>query len=354
MKIKEKKQRLNWLDVVKGIGILFVVIGHVYIEDGIFSRIIHGLNVPLFFLASGYLSAYQREWEKGKKEILDKKIRSILRPYILFSAVVMVWLLVRFFIFHYGSIKEILHCLADIFCLEGISVLWFLSALFIGEIIFLFSEQGVAKQQKPSGKCLIILFVLFTFAAFFAVHFIEWAENILGGVLMKVILKASRIAARGVVAAVFMLLGAMIRQAEETLAEKEILTKRLWIMGIILCGIPAVVGLWYNGQRDFHYLSFGCFPLYLLNGFLGFLTISFIARLGFGRWILRFLGQNSLIIMGTHLIFLDFINIMAVILSAPAGRYLGDEWEAKLAVLILMEILLFSFRGNISWRSKRS
>ena len=345
MNTKEKKQRLDWLDMVKGIGILFVVIGHVYIEDGIFSRIIHGLNVPLFYLSSGYLCAYKREWEKAKKDILDKKIHSILRPYIRFSAIVMAWLLVRFFVFHYGSVKEILHCLADIFCLEGISVLWFLSALFIGEIFFLFSQQRVRKQQKPSEKWLIILFA---FAAFFAVRFIEWAGNRSGGVLMKTILKVSRITARGVVASVFMLLGTIIQQTEKKLAEKKVLTERTWSIGIILYVVPTVVGLWKNGLRDFHYLSFGCFPLYLLNGFL---TISFIARLGFGGRILAYLGRNSLIIMATHLIFLDFINIMAVILSAPAGRYLGDEREAKLILLMLMELLFLWSYKNIFWRS---
>jgi len=348
MNTNGKKQRLSWLDVVKGIGILFVVIGHVYTEDGMFSRIIHALNVPLFFLASGYLSAYKREWENEKREILDKKVYSILRPYFLFSAAMMAWLLVRFFIFHYGSVKEILHCLADIFCLEGISALWFLSALLIGDIFFLFAEQGIGKNKTSSLKLSVLLFLGFSIASFLAINFVEWAENISAGVLMKMILKASRIVTRGAIAATFMLLGAISRQAEEKLMEKADLTKRTWILGTILCVIPAITGLWFNGLRDFHYLSFGCFPLYLLNGFLSFLAISFVARLGFGRRVLMVLGQNSLIIMGTHLIFLDFINIMAIVLSAPAGRYLGDELEAKMATLIIMEFLLFWFRRKIS------
>lgn len=382
---KKHPNRMDWLDRVKGIGILFVVIGHVYVEDGFFSRIIHGLNVPLFFIASGYLCACKKEWERPGKQLLFKKIRSILLPYFAYSGAVMAWLLVRLFVFHYGSFYEIMHCLADVFCLEGISVLWFLSALFVGEILFLFSMKtvnyGLKKQKKRSGLTALTaaLFTLFAVGAYCFSRFIGWPVLVSYGAAGKLILKASRILGRGVMAGAFMLMGTFIRFKEEKneknrediginqenkkseesqKSEKNSKNKNSKNRNsknrngknlAILCFtlFLSVTGLWYNGLRDFHYLSFGCFPLYLANGFFGFIAVSLIGRLLSHDRILTFFGRSSLVIMATHLIFLDWINIMAVILSVPAGRYLGDEREAKLAVLMFLELCLLLCRKRM-------
>lgn len=350
--------RLDWLDRVKGIGILFVVIGHIYVEDGFFSRIIHGLNVPLFFLASGYLGACKREWERPGRALLSRKVRSLLLPYFTYSAVMMIWLLVRLYLFHYGSFAEIIHCLADIVCLEGISVLWFLSALFIGQMFFLFSLKfaaihlpDFAKNQKIRLAVTAMLFFLFAALAFAVTRFIGWMELSSGGVVYKLIVKASRILDRGIMAYVFMLEGMFLSQLEERYQRAEpykTAENYRKILPLCLVLLLSFIGLWYNGLRDFHYLSFGCFPLYLLNGFLGFLAVSLIGRLLAQDKILTFFGRNSLVIMATHLIFLDFINLLALRLSILVGRYLGDEREMKLIILMAAELLLLGVRRRIS------
>ena len=56
MKTKEKyimeKERLSWLDVLKGIGIILVVMGHIYSNSIIFNWL-YSFHMPLFFFAAG-------------------------------------------------------------------------------------------------------------------------------------------------------------------------------------------------------------------------------------------------------------------------------------------------------------
>lgn len=44
-----EKERLSWLDVLKGIGIILVVMGHIYSNSIIFNWL-YSFHMPLFFL----------------------------------------------------------------------------------------------------------------------------------------------------------------------------------------------------------------------------------------------------------------------------------------------------------------
>lgn len=43
-----EKERLSWLDVLKGIGIILVVMGHIYSNSIIFNWL-YSFHMPLFF-----------------------------------------------------------------------------------------------------------------------------------------------------------------------------------------------------------------------------------------------------------------------------------------------------------------
>lgn len=77
-------QRLNWLDIVKGITIILMVIGHtsipVYISNSIWS-----FHMPLFFFASGMCTNF--EGQNFRQFVLQKTI-SIGRPFLIYSILV--------------------------------------------------------------------------------------------------------------------------------------------------------------------------------------------------------------------------------------------------------------------------
>ena len=55
-------KRLNYLDYAKGIGILLVVLGHIYNNNT--KLWIYSFHMPLFFIISGYLLEYNKTYDK--------------------------------------------------------------------------------------------------------------------------------------------------------------------------------------------------------------------------------------------------------------------------------------------------
>lgn len=49
------KQRIAYIDLVKGIGILCVLFGHLIPNDGIVKPAIYSFHMPLFFILTGIL-----------------------------------------------------------------------------------------------------------------------------------------------------------------------------------------------------------------------------------------------------------------------------------------------------------
>ena len=52
-------KRELWIDILRGIGILLVVLGH---TNPPFKRIIYSFHIPLFFILSGFLWNDRRKW----------------------------------------------------------------------------------------------------------------------------------------------------------------------------------------------------------------------------------------------------------------------------------------------------
>lgn len=87
-----QKQRLSWVDVLKGIGILLVIAGHSVRGEGSAAlgtiyELIYGMHMPLFFSVSGYL--FGKSIDKYKRQsagqFLNKKAKGYLKPFFVYS-----------------------------------------------------------------------------------------------------------------------------------------------------------------------------------------------------------------------------------------------------------------------------
>ena len=65
------KRRLNYLDYAKGIGILLVVLGHIY--NNSVKLWIYSFHMPLFFIISGYLLEYNKTYDILNFELSNGK-----------------------------------------------------------------------------------------------------------------------------------------------------------------------------------------------------------------------------------------------------------------------------------------
>ena len=130
------KERIDWPDIAKGLGIFLVVLGHNSIPSGFFGWI-YSFHMPLFFYLSGFLFSndkYNSTWE-----LVLKKAQTLLLPYLSFFILIYVyWLFViqKVWLNQTGSFQPILDFFYGSTHLKTIfTPLWFLPTLFITEII---------------------------------------------------------------------------------------------------------------------------------------------------------------------------------------------------------------------------
>tara|TARA_B110000503_G_C7097696_1_gene392381 strand:- start:338 stop:1249 length:912 start_codon:yes stop_codon:yes gene_type:complete len=80
-----RNNRLNWLDTAKGITILLMILGHTSIPS-VLSNFIWAFHMPLFFIASGWTTNWQKTDFKG---FTKRKFRTLLVPFFVYSLVVL-------------------------------------------------------------------------------------------------------------------------------------------------------------------------------------------------------------------------------------------------------------------------
>lgn len=168
-------KRLLWLDLVKFIAIILVIIGHTPLPSNLI-KIIFSVNVPLFFVVAGYLFKYQEP-----KKLLLKNIKSLLVPYIFTCSTILILKIVSKMVFLpfikiNMPLKKII--LASIWALGTpykfnkitiplIGAIWFLVAMFLANQLFNLS----LKNRKL--KSIIILTILYTLAGFMLANYFK-------------------------------------------------------------------------------------------------------------------------------------------------------------------------------------
>ena len=76
--------RKCWLDIAKGIAIFLMVIGHTSIPS-VVSNFVYAFHMPLFFIASGLASDYDRHTWGG---YVKHKSYTIMLPFLSYSVIV--------------------------------------------------------------------------------------------------------------------------------------------------------------------------------------------------------------------------------------------------------------------------
>lgn len=118
--------RLMWIDISKGLGILTVVAGHIY--GGLASSVIHIFHIPFFFCISGYLYNSAKNDERGY--FSDKAIH-LLVPYFSFLLLIYGPLAIAEIIKHGLYANIVLPAVIGGRALGGwFGVFWFVTCLF--------------------------------------------------------------------------------------------------------------------------------------------------------------------------------------------------------------------------------
>ncbi len=156
-----KQARIEYLDIFRSLGIILMIMGHVYF-GGFFSKWIHAFHMPMFFFVSGWF--YKSNDLTVGKSIL-RKAKSLLIPYLCFEIIVFVLSLplipeylnvqtLYYILFDNTYIIPVAVCNNSVFPIPG--AMWFLTALFFSEVIYIVLDRAFGYNWKSHIAVIII------------------------------------------------------------------------------------------------------------------------------------------------------------------------------------------------------
>jgi fucose 4-O-acetylase-like acetyltransferase len=166
-------KKILWIDLMKGLGMLTVVAGHIY--GGEISRNIFIFHMPLFFFISGYLLKPTLEYKK----YFTKKVVHLLIPYFSFLIPMYVVLMG----FPSLNIKEIIiyisrPIIGGRFLVGAFGVFWFVTCLFLTQQIMNYLINKL-NSKKLLLLMLSMLIVSYSNTYVFPKIWFPWNANVI-------------------------------------------------------------------------------------------------------------------------------------------------------------------------------
>ena len=233
------KQREEWIDYLRGIGIVLMVAGHALIWRPL-TKWIFGFHVPLFFVLSGFLFNRQKWSERGFGKFAAARFRNYVIPYFLWCAICFV---INFPIFYFNNrhsdmlltaIKNLGWIATSIrvdgvFLPQNCTALWFLTCLFLSQLAFY-----LLVNCKPMWQCVLaVVFIAINYVTYyFEAPLLPWHLDV------------------ALIGSVFMLIGYYIK-------EKRLLDKIQTMRVPVLMIIAASMIIMWNGNTDMYFRQYG-------------------------------------------------------------------------------------------------
>lgn len=270
-----QNERLSYLDIAKAIGILLVILGHIYCNDDNFHIWIYSFHMPLFYFISGI--TFNKTKYKNVVKLLNNKIKILGIPYIIYNIVNLTLIL----IFLDYPKSDFIICILHVFALTGYGAMWFLPSLIIIQIMFYLIDKFI------NNKLIKVLI----FIAIFLITYIlrKFDYNIIMLVLY-----------RSFIGLIFFASGNYIYIY--------IKYKKIKYREIILLLFINIITCFINGRVELWDLRLNNILLYFISSITGTLFIIYICKKIYTNKFLEYIGKNSLIIMCTHQIIIELIR----------------------------------------------
>ncbi|MDD2970576.1 MAG: acyltransferase [Lachnospiraceae bacterium] len=166
------EKRIAWIDFVKFLGVLFVLLSHMELEIPLISEYGYSFYVPIFFVLAGFV--YQRK-EESFLDFMKRKAKRLLIPYFGYSFFLYIFFFLKDYLLPGKVSIQALQPLLGIFygrnCLYPMdassnfffltilnSPMWFLLALFAASVLFeiCIRISGSSWRKMLSNNILIL------------------------------------------------------------------------------------------------------------------------------------------------------------------------------------------------------
>lgn len=288
--------RLTYIDSVKGVGILLVIIGHIVPMNNALSVWLYSFHIPLFFIICGILHSVKNNQLSSFKELFIKKSKSLMYPYMTFSLITII------FWFLTGIIRRSFNGLLSMSVLTitflGYSSLWFLPCYFISELTFIYIMKKSSKMN--CFFCILGISIITILSSIF-----NLSEYM--GIFSPIYYFIGRI----LVGLNYIFIGYSFNQLRMKL--QFIKKKYLCIIGLFMILVNIFTSQ-LNSVVDVHYYLIGNPFLFYFNGIIGAYGMILLSECIFYKSnFLGYCGKNSIIILITHLP-LPVVKIISIII----------------------------------------
>jgi acyltransferase len=297
-----RENRIPWIDTAKALGITLVVLGHMSIPAST-RQYIFSFHMPLFFFLSGYV--FDPDKYRALSEFVDRRLRSLILPYLLFSLVAYVfWVLVDN---NVGQTKgsAVLEPFLGIFYsnnrfanMSHNIALWFITCLFVVEVMF-FEMRKRVSSVAGQGLLLLASSVLGYVSSLYWPYPLPWSIEV------------------AFMALPFYGAGYLLR-----LHGHAILLSSRGYRPVLLLIALACSGIfcYLNGRTDMHGNHYNNYFYFFGAAFGGIMTYVYVSQLFPVTRVMSFIGKNTLIILALSGIAESFLKgIQLFVLGIPLG-----------------------------------
>ncbi|MDY4970172.1 MAG: acyltransferase family protein [Lachnospiraceae bacterium] len=318
----QKDERIEYLDVLRGIAIILMLMGHIGFGYG-FDKYIHIFHMPIWFFLSGYFFKVNELDHFGK--LVRKYEKSLLVPYVVWGVIQYpLWIFLS-----KSSEDNILEPLKNLFFINTnllmpiAGALWFLTCLFFAQVIF----AGLLRVIKNDLVVIIFVMVISLVGCYwnrFISFRLPWALD------------------TSFVAVGFLAMGYFLHREAGRKLTRRVFNITLPIC-IVLFLINGVMGL-LNGYVNMRIGIYGLVPLFWINAIMAILVYwngskylyQFMKKrkcraLG---WIEE-IGRNSIVYL--------CLNQLIILVLSKALIALGFEkihWMIRGGIILVITILV--------------
>lgn len=168
------KDRVNYIDYVKGFGILLLLLSHsMNAGSNYIGEWITSFNMPIFFIICGFLLYFRFGNNLSNVNILNvfkRRIRQLLIPYFVFCFLLMFMHVILHLLAGGNESTLLKEYLFRIFSLQGIDSLWFIPCYFMAELLTLI----ILKYSKYDFVCFSLCVAIGILAFMFNIQEMPW------------------------------------------------------------------------------------------------------------------------------------------------------------------------------------
>ena len=331
--------RIPWIDNCKALAISLVALGHVQ-SIYLVNEIIFAFAMPAFFFLSGY--TFERSANAPFATLLRKKCRSLIIPYIGFSAILFAfWFFVRRnFGLSYQTDATVTDVLWQILCgtnsTSFVTPLWFLTCLFMTEILF----WGLLRLKKKMRIFLIALLfipglIYWTYMDILHLPHIFWNLD------------------QACFYLAFLAIGFVT--SKKNLAENYLCSLKRNLFVVVASALVFALAFVAREKTTSPLVFFSMQAVMCYTGLLAFVAIVKNLK---NNVVLNFIGQNTLTILALHIMVQSLLRGILFKIFHVAPEMLESSLIAGLAMtavtlLALVPVILFINRF-VPWLAGKS